>query len=688
MTIKHLWSDLLPHVKKQPRIRLDTFKGKTIGIDVSVWLHIISQKEEFVLASNVTPFYPPTDILNEFKYRHDHLQRMGIVPFYVFDGQEHPMKSVARAKRDKTKSDASKALDRLFAKGRDPNQNISDDDLTEVKKHMKALSKPTEELTRLIVDWLLSQEPKVSAVCAPFEAEWQLVFLEKRGVIDGIMTEDGDAIALGGKNVLVDTNLTSGTCIHYFREEALSVTIEISRSKNKSKPVRHASASNHDEALPVLFDLPLYRDSLHVLAGLLGCDYVNNIPSVGSMTILKPEEGLFHQYIDAPDKRSLIETWKKCPDGHFDRLFAAINIFKGLCPVYDPRTKELVPLNGEAIEPREWESMIGFSPSKILPSILLDNLDEAYCFGDFCFKTVDGSPPKAYPDPPVYQEHHNPGVARREPSPPLPRFAEIDFGQIPLRCCPNEVLVAFAIAHGLRSLKTGDRDALVVAASEILSNPKRLIVPPARAPDQIKKWTIHEILVPLPGEDWSEEYFTTIKEVATISDRDVRRFYPNGDENTQRRAELLFKGGNFDVSTFAFRRCVDKEDADMKLILFRCKSLPSMKNKSKSENDDEKEGSYTVYLCFDVSHRKRKKRRVLDYPYSCCGCPNGRGFCSHCLGFLMTCMVAQRTKNQCRFERIMPESPLETQNAPLLIELLTVGDSFSKSKAQKKRRLE
>eukprot|EP00978_Attheya_sp_CCMP212_P014763 scaffold37800_cov52-Attheya_sp.AAC.1 len=108
MTIKHLWSDLLPYVKKQRRIRLDTFKGKTIGIDVLVWLHIISQKEEFVLFSNVTPFYPPTDILNEFKYHHDHLQRMGIVPFYIFDGQEHPMKSVARAKRDKMKSDASK----------------------------------------------------------------------------------------------------------------------------------------------------------------------------------------------------------------------------------------------------------------------------------------------------------------------------------------------------------------------------------------------------------------------------------------------------------------------------------------------------------------------------------------------------------------------------------------------------
>ena len=78
--------------------------------------------------------------------------------------------------------------------------------------------------------------------------------------------------------------------------------------------------------------------------------------------------------------------------------------------------------------------------------------------------------------------------------------------------------------------------------------------------------------------------------------------------------------------------------------------------------------------------------------FSCCACPNGRGFCSHCLGLLFVFKQAQTMKlshpdmTSERFVRLMPESPKNTQRVPMLIELCVVKAQMKRSFGQQSRR--
>lgn len=48
--------------------------------------------------------------------------------------------------------------------------------------------------------WLISE--KVSFIVAPYEADAQMVYLEKTGKVDAIFTEDSDLLVFGCKRVL------------------------------------------------------------------------------------------------------------------------------------------------------------------------------------------------------------------------------------------------------------------------------------------------------------------------------------------------------------------------------------------------------------------------------------------------------------------------------------------------------
>jgi hypothetical protein len=57
----------------------------------------------------------------------------------------------------------------------------------------------------------------VSYVVAPYEADAQLAFLERRGLVDGIITEDSDLLVFGCRNVLFKMD-SDGKCCEIRRE--------------------------------------------------------------------------------------------------------------------------------------------------------------------------------------------------------------------------------------------------------------------------------------------------------------------------------------------------------------------------------------------------------------------------------------------------------------------------------------
>lgn len=57
----------------------------------------------------------------------------------------------------------------------------------------------------------------VAYIVAPYEADAQLAYLEKRGIIDGIVTEDSDLLVFGCKKVLFKMD-SDGLCLEVDRD--------------------------------------------------------------------------------------------------------------------------------------------------------------------------------------------------------------------------------------------------------------------------------------------------------------------------------------------------------------------------------------------------------------------------------------------------------------------------------------
>ncbi len=102
-------------------------------------------------------------------------------------------------------------------------------------------------------------------IVAPYEADPQLAYLERVGIVDGIITEDSDLLVFGCKSVLFKLD-SDGNCI------------EILRSKFAA--CREFNFAGWTDA------------EFRRMAILSGCDYLDSIPGMG----LKTAYRLVRQY--------------------------------------------------------------------------------------------------------------------------------------------------------------------------------------------------------------------------------------------------------------------------------------------------------------------------------------------------------------------------------------------------------
>lgn len=708
MTVGHLFKEVLPGIKSADRVPLSTLKSRRIGVDANIWLHVIaSTSEDYVFKYNVHPQYPPRDVVTKFAIRHNTLVRAGITPAYVFDGYDHIMKSVARAKRVKTVEKAEQKLNALKTKALalDQGVSLSEAEIREIKKNMKIVSKPTDEMREAIVSWL--KETKVEVYMAPFEAEWQLVYLESKNMIDGIISEDGDTIILGGLNVYLGMSMNSSTVFHYSRK----------------KLMEEYDTYKHPEST---LNLPADANHLVPMANFLGNDFIRNIDGVGPTAILRGPNCLLRRYIVSVDKVQFLTQYLTevgvDSTSYIARFLQASALFNH-CPVYDPSTKQLVPLrplpiNEETDE--QWGRRVGFlrSPLAMLPSGLHDKLDDAYNLRGHAFRGTGGSLPKYNGGPTyVYNGHnYNSGVNNAETT-PMPDFAVLD-EDWPIKACPTEVILRFVACHGGTNQLDGtremlDREGLRIQLEQVP------VVPPSTVVPQIEAWQVYEVLQPLEGQQWTDNWWQYVTgDTATVtlsSAKDMARLHWFRNENITERIGQLVWSGNFDLTKIQSLKCQSVADGTEKLI-FRCPCIPSMKSQadkvaskrprttpddivttanaglvglSMFEEEDNHEDGYIVYLCYEQGARKQPK--LLQYPFSSCGCPNGRTVCSHVFAFeeLLSLAATANSKfddDKESFVRNMPSCPLSTQKAPMLIELLVVQDQLGRSLAQATRR--
>lgn len=233
---------LLPHISGlvSPRLVKD-LSGQVAGIDGHVWLHR-SLLRRFQRDPKGVSMRSHIDF---FLRRSHELNRWGIKPVFVFDGADLPAKLGTKQAR---------RIDRAANMAR----GIS---LREIGEHSPAalhFAKATHVTFALVHALVLTLRANgIDAFVAPYEADAQLSWLAKSGLIDFVISEDSDLLIYGCPRVLFKLDFGSGF--------GLEVT----------GPVRRASAFSS------------LNDELVTFACVLaGCDYFENVRGVGLKTAM------------------------------------------------------------------------------------------------------------------------------------------------------------------------------------------------------------------------------------------------------------------------------------------------------------------------------------------------------------------------------------------------------------------
>jgi len=650
MTVNDLWRFPLKEVKKS-KVSLSTLCGQTIVVDLSIWLHqIIGVVDEVALFLQTKPAYLPRRLVRELWRRHKVLVDSGLKPIYMFDGRRHSMKVVAREQRDGPQESARKWLDDFYERGRS-GATISDEERDKALQKMKDSCVITPETLFVVAQWM--KDELMTLFCAPFEAEWQCVSLVLDGIADCILSTDGDCVVLGAPKVVIELTLSTKQCYVYDRTTVFTSLV------NKK------------------YDILVNKDYLPEMAAFLGCDYIKRVRGNGRETVFNK---VLPGYRNAKDKRQHILGLRGIDESHANRFECVTNLYRH-APILRQSEEsgewKLVPLfplpNNHMVN---WSKMIGFievsHPSELLP-VESSLYGKAAKFDGCSFIVSDGGPLPAFPEP-MYNDNAT----------TLPPFAHLDFELLPVCCQQSDVLHQFVAARHPYALdEKCSRNALEEAVVKVKND---AVLLKDKVPKIIDRWHTSNVLTGV-GEDWSKDCIHTIRCLATIDEeKDVRRFYPEGNEANLEHARKLVDGGNILVrESLRHRLCRDNVD-NVPRILFQCDAVPHMKggpnSKVKSENIDGRDKEYyRIFLCFKYDANCIDSRRVIGYPYSCCGCHDGRYFCSHMLALLSVLHLKQMYSEEA-FELGYARSPLVVQSMPLLVENLVRRDA-AKRKASK-----
>lgn len=172
-------------------------------------------------------------------------KHFGVTPYMVFDGDFLPSKAGTEASRAKRREDSKKAGLELLKAGK---PSLAHQEL------QKAID-VTPEMARNLIEEL--KKAGVPYVVAPYEADAQMVYLERQGIISGIISEDSDLLVFGAKRLLTKLD-QYGKCIEINRKDFCAVR-EISLTGWTDVEFRH-------------------------MAIFSGCDYLEGVGNMGLKT--------------------------------------------------------------------------------------------------------------------------------------------------------------------------------------------------------------------------------------------------------------------------------------------------------------------------------------------------------------------------------------------------------------------
>ncbi|KAF9120270.1 Rad2 nuclease [Mortierella sp. 14UC] len=292
---------LLPLLKSIERpVHLRDYAGKTLAVDGYVWLH----KGAFSCAQELCLGQPTNKYISYFMRKIEMFKFFGVKPYVVFDGGYLPSKASTEQERLIRREDSKKQALELHRAGK------SKQAIDQFRKCVDV----TPEMAFEVIQAL--KAAGVDFVVAPYEADAQLAYLEKHGIVDGIVTEDSDLLVFGCKKVVFKLDqFGAGTEILF---EKFSRVQEVSFQDWTLTEIRH-------------------------MCILAGCDYLPSIPGMG----LKTAQRLLRRYktYDKVIRHVRMEnTSMKIPSG-YEMDFRQADLTFLYARVFDPISKTMVHLN-------------------------------------------------------------------------------------------------------------------------------------------------------------------------------------------------------------------------------------------------------------------------------------------------------------------------------------------------------
>lgn len=280
---------LLKSVTEHTHVR--NYAQLTFGVDAYVWLH----RGAIACAQDLAMGKPTTKYVDYVMHRVQMLQHYGVKPYLVFDGDYLPSKAKTETERASRREENTRSGMEALAQG---NSRVAQEFF------QKAID-ITPDMALRVIQAL--QKENFEYVVAPYEADAQLAYMEKIGLIDGVITEDSDLLVFGCKRVLFKLN-EFGECTEIKRER-----------------------------LPGNIGLSFVGwndDMFRYMAILSGCDYLSSLPGMG----LKTAHRLVRKYktINALFRCLRIEYGLKMPTDYeekFRRADHTFNFQMVFCPV-------------------------------------------------------------------------------------------------------------------------------------------------------------------------------------------------------------------------------------------------------------------------------------------------------------------------------------------------------------------
>jgi len=290
-------SGLLPLLKSIHKpCNLEKFSGQTFGVDAYGWLH----RGTVPCAIDLALGKPTAKYVDFVLHRVRMLLHFGVSPYLVFDGDYLPSKGGTEADRKARRDEAREKGLALLKMGKAAQAHV------ELQKAVDV----TPEMAATLMSEL--RKMNVPFVVAPYEADSQLVYLEKSGMIQGIVSEDSDLLVFGAR-VLVTKLDQYGECV-MIRRDDFTACREIS--------------------LVGWSDTEFRR-----LAIMGGCDYLDNIQGMGLKTAYRLIRK--HKTIERVLKAVQFDGKFKVPQGYLEAFVQAELTFLHQW-VYCPKQKSLV----------------------------------------------------------------------------------------------------------------------------------------------------------------------------------------------------------------------------------------------------------------------------------------------------------------------------------------------------------